>query len=159
MKKWKRESQQRKWELHQVHLSHKIIKKGEIMPDMNSLSRVIKKKQMKMIIYCDPITRNHFYHVGGREINRNPTIEVLVLNFKPNNKNMGGKWMNLRFRYLNLEVNFGDRDTLRCFVPWALNKRICGSLTLAPICLQQTSHIRNTLAEIPHAALGGEQND
>lgn len=31
------------------------------------------------------ITRNHFYHVGGREINRNPMIEALILNFEPNN--------------------------------------------------------------------------
>jgi len=31
------------------------------------------------------ITRNHFYHVGGREINRNPMIEALVLNFELNN--------------------------------------------------------------------------
>ncbi|ACY49752.1 DNA adenine methylase [Rhodothermus marinus] len=31
------------------------------------------------------ITRNHFYHVGGKEINRNPMIEALVLNFEPNN--------------------------------------------------------------------------
>jgi DNA adenine methylase len=30
------------------------------------------------------ITRNHFYYVGGREINRNPMIEALILNFKPN---------------------------------------------------------------------------
>jgi DNA adenine methylase len=29
------------------------------------------------------ITRNHFYHVGGKEINRNPIIEALVINFKP----------------------------------------------------------------------------
>jgi len=28
-------------------------------------------------------TRNHFYHVGGKEINRNPIIEALVINFKP----------------------------------------------------------------------------
>lgn len=33
------------------------------------------------------ITRNHFYHVGGKEINRNPMIEALVLNFEPNNIN------------------------------------------------------------------------
>jgi len=31
------------------------------------------------------ITRNHFYHVGGKEINRNPMIEALILNFEPNN--------------------------------------------------------------------------
>ncbi len=31
------------------------------------------------------ITKNHFYHVGGREVNRNPIIEALVLNFEPNN--------------------------------------------------------------------------
>ncbi len=29
------------------------------------------------------ITRNHFYYVGGREINRHPIIEALVLNFEP----------------------------------------------------------------------------
>lgn len=29
------------------------------------------------------ITRNHFYYVGGREINRNPMIEALILNFEP----------------------------------------------------------------------------
>lgn len=29
------------------------------------------------------ITRNHFYHVGGKEINRNPMTEALVLNFEP----------------------------------------------------------------------------
>lgn len=28
-------------------------------------------------------TMNHFYHVGGKEINRNPMIEALVLNFEP----------------------------------------------------------------------------
>lgn len=31
------------------------------------------------------ITKNHFYYVGGKEINRNPMIEALVLNFEPNN--------------------------------------------------------------------------
>jgi Site-specific DNA methylase len=29
------------------------------------------------------ITREHFYYVGGKEINRNPVIEALVLNFDP----------------------------------------------------------------------------
>jgi len=29
------------------------------------------------------ITRNHFYYVGGKEINRNPIIEALVINFEP----------------------------------------------------------------------------
>ncbi len=29
------------------------------------------------------ITRDHFYYVGGKEINRNPVIEALVLNFDP----------------------------------------------------------------------------
>ena len=27
------------------------------------------------------LTREHFYHVGGREENRNPVIEALVTNF------------------------------------------------------------------------------
>ncbi|MCD6418375.1 DNA adenine methylase, partial [bacterium] len=30
------------------------------------------------------ITRNHFYHIGGKEINRNPMVEALVMNFEPN---------------------------------------------------------------------------
>ncbi len=29
------------------------------------------------------ITKDHFYHVGGKEINRNPVVEALVLNFEP----------------------------------------------------------------------------
>jgi DNA adenine methylase len=29
------------------------------------------------------ITRDHFYYVGGKEINRNPVIEALVINFDP----------------------------------------------------------------------------
>ena len=29
------------------------------------------------------LTREHFYHVGGKEENRNPMIEALVTNFKP----------------------------------------------------------------------------
>jgi DNA adenine methylase len=28
------------------------------------------------------LTKNHFYHVGGREENRNPVVEALVVNFK-----------------------------------------------------------------------------
>lgn len=28
------------------------------------------------------LTREHFYHVGGKEVNRNPMIEALVTNFK-----------------------------------------------------------------------------
>jgi DNA adenine methylase len=29
------------------------------------------------------LTREHFYHVGGKEENRNPMLEALVLNFEP----------------------------------------------------------------------------
>jgi len=29
------------------------------------------------------LTKNHFYHVGAKEINRNPMIEALILNFEP----------------------------------------------------------------------------
>ena len=29
------------------------------------------------------LTREHFYHVGGREENRNPMLEALVMNFEP----------------------------------------------------------------------------
>ncbi len=30
------------------------------------------------------ITKDHFYHVGGKEINRNPVIEALIINFELN---------------------------------------------------------------------------
>jgi len=29
------------------------------------------------------VTKEHFYYVGGKEINRNPIVEALVLNFQP----------------------------------------------------------------------------
>lgn len=32
------------------------------------------------------LTRRHFYHVGGRQENRNPVTEALVLNFAPDNQ-------------------------------------------------------------------------
>lgn len=32
--------------------------------------------------YC--LTREHFYHVGGKEINRNPILEALISNFQTN---------------------------------------------------------------------------
>jgi DNA adenine methylase len=36
------------------------------------------------------ITRDHFYYVGGKEINRNPMVEALVINFKPIKRNKIG---------------------------------------------------------------------
>ena len=29
------------------------------------------------------ITKEHFYHAGGKEENRNPVVEALVMNFEP----------------------------------------------------------------------------
>jgi DNA adenine methylase len=29
------------------------------------------------------LTRDHFYHVGGKEKNRNPMVEALIANFPP----------------------------------------------------------------------------
>ena len=29
------------------------------------------------------VTKNHFYHAGGKEENRNPVVEALVMNFEP----------------------------------------------------------------------------
>ena len=31
------------------------------------------------------ITRDHFYHIGARELNRKPMLEALVISYKPNN--------------------------------------------------------------------------
>jgi DNA adenine methylase len=31
------------------------------------------------------LTKNHFYHVGGKEANRNPMVEALIANFQSNN--------------------------------------------------------------------------
>jgi DNA adenine methylase len=28
------------------------------------------------------LTKDHFYHVGGKEKNRNPAVEALVVNFQ-----------------------------------------------------------------------------
>ena len=33
---------------------------------------------------CEKITREHFYHVGAKETNRNPVIEALLTNYKIN---------------------------------------------------------------------------
>ncbi|MDR2644276.1 MAG: hypothetical protein LBC74_15960, partial [Planctomycetaceae bacterium] len=34
------------------------------------------------------ITKEHFYHVGAKESNRSAKLEVLVLNFKPKQKQL-----------------------------------------------------------------------
>lgn len=31
--------------------------------------------------FCNKITREHFYHVGAREVNRNPMVEALLTNY------------------------------------------------------------------------------
>lgn len=52
------------------------------------------------------ITRNHFYHVGGREINRNPMIEALILNFESNNieeSQIMGKQTKQQFKALEFQ--------------------------------------------------------
>lgn len=33
--------------------------------------------------FCHKVTREHFYHVGAKESNRNPVIEALLMNYKP----------------------------------------------------------------------------
>jgi len=33
------------------------------------------------------VTKEHFYHIGAREANRNPMLEALIMNFKPACKN------------------------------------------------------------------------
>ena len=30
---------------------------------------------------CEKITREHFYHVGAKEANRNPVVEALLTNY------------------------------------------------------------------------------
>lgn len=32
---------------------------------------------------CEKITREHFYHLGGKEENRNPVVEALLTNYPP----------------------------------------------------------------------------
>lgn len=32
---------------------------------------------------CNKITQNHFYHLGAKEINRNPMVEALLTNYSP----------------------------------------------------------------------------
>lgn len=35
---------------------------------------------------CYKLNKEHFYHIGAKEENRNPMIEALILNYKPTNK-------------------------------------------------------------------------
>lgn len=37
--------------------------------------------------FCNKITKEHFYHVGAKESNRNPMIEALLTNYKITGKN------------------------------------------------------------------------
>ncbi len=46
------------------------------------------------------LTREHFYHVGGYEENRNPMLEALVLNFKPELKKQKDYAMDFKQPYL-----------------------------------------------------------
>ncbi len=32
---------------------------------------------------CHKLNKEHFYHIGAKEVNRNPMIEALIMNFKP----------------------------------------------------------------------------
>ncbi len=36
--------------------------------------------------FCDKITREHFYHVGAKESNRNPVVEALLVNYTPSKR-------------------------------------------------------------------------
>lgn len=36
--------------------------------------------------FCNKINVQHYYHVGAREVNRNPMVEALLTNYKINNK-------------------------------------------------------------------------
>ncbi|MFZ8848578.1 MAG: DNA adenine methylase [Minisyncoccia bacterium] len=47
--------------------------------DKRKENEYIKKFWSKFKI----ITKNHLYYVGGKEINRNPVVEALVINFEP----------------------------------------------------------------------------
>lgn len=70
--------------------------------DEYNLSRLLKETESKFIlstwyknIYRENemiekywkeffiLTKDHFYHIGGKEENRNPMIEALILNFEP----------------------------------------------------------------------------
>ena len=33
--------------------------------------------------FCTKITKEHFYHIGGKESNRNPMVEALLINYQP----------------------------------------------------------------------------
>jgi len=56
----------------------------------------------------------------------------------------------------------GHSALLRTFPFGSLNKRMCGTLTLAQICsayTPQTSHITRTLSEMPAVALMEDDKD
>ena len=35
---------------------------------------------------CNKLNKEHFYHIGAKEENRNPMIEALIMNYKPKEK-------------------------------------------------------------------------
>lgn len=44
--------------------------------------------------FCKKITKEHFYHIGAREENRNAMIEALLMNYEPTGKNNSLLYMN-----------------------------------------------------------------
>ena len=55
---------------------------------------------------CQIITREHFYHVGAKEKNRNPVVEALLTNYV-----ITGTQNQLRLENEQLSL-FGTSDTL-----------------------------------------------
>lgn len=51
--------------------------------------------------FCNKITKEHFYHVGAKEINRNPMVEALLVNYIPT-----GKSNQLLYKNEQLSINF-----------------------------------------------------
>ncbi|MFZ4704024.1 MAG: hypothetical protein ACOYMG_28600 [Candidatus Methylumidiphilus sp.] len=55
------------------------------------------------------ITREHFYHVGGKEVNRNPVIEALVVNFNATD-NMAHREKPVQYRLFETREKYSQRS-------------------------------------------------
>jgi DNA adenine methylase len=57
------------------------------------------------------ITREHFYHVGAKEDNRNPMLEAIVLNYKPLEKIIYASPKVIQLQLLEKNEHFSKRHT------------------------------------------------
>lgn len=57
--------------------------------------------------FCHKINKEHFYHVGAKEINRNTVVEALLMNYVPKNNCNEFAMLNQQLSLFNYNYNVG----------------------------------------------------